>query len=73
MGYATADLQTFDLILFAGGTFAVALVTGIGLPLLLAGTWFGLWLYARLDEAGFRKAVLGLLLISGRGLVVRWS
>ena len=39
----------------------------IGLPLLLAGTWVGLRLYARLDEAGFRKVVLGLLLISGLG------
>jgi uncharacterized protein len=45
----------------------------IGLPLLLAGTWVGLRLYARLDEAGFRKVVLGLLLISWLGLVVRGS
>jgi len=45
----------------------------IGLPLLLAGTWAGLRLYARLDEAGFRKVVLGLLLISGLGLVVHGS
>jgi uncharacterized protein len=43
----------------------------IGLPVLLAGTWVGLRLYARLDEAGFRKVVLGLLLISGLGLVMR--
>jgi uncharacterized membrane protein YfcA len=45
----------------------------IGLPLLLAGTWVGLRLYARLDEAGFRKVVLSLLLISGLGLVIRGS
>ena len=45
----------------------------IGLPLLLAGTWAGLRLYARLDEGGFRKVVLGLLLISGVGLVMRGS
>ena len=43
----------------------------IGLPMLLVETWMGLRLYARLDEAGFRKVVLGLLLISGLGLVVR--
>ena len=36
-----------------------------------AGTWAGLRLYARLDEAVFRKVVLGLLLISGLGLLVR--
>ena len=45
----------------------------IGLPVLLTGTWVGLRLYARLDEAGFRKVVLGLLLISGLGLVMRGS
>jgi uncharacterized membrane protein YfcA len=37
----------------------------IGLPVLLAGTWIGLRLYGRLDEAQFRKVVLMLLLISG--------
>jgi uncharacterized protein len=45
----------------------------IGLPLLFAGTWVGLRLYARLDEANFRKVVLGLLLISGLALVMRGS
>jgi uncharacterized protein len=45
----------------------------IGLPVLVAGTWVGLRLYARLDEAGFRKVVLGLLLVSGLGLVIRGS
>jgi hypothetical protein len=44
-----------------------------GLPVLVAGTWVGLRLYARLDEAGFRKVVLGLLLVSGLGLVIRAS
>jgi uncharacterized membrane protein YfcA len=42
----------------------------IGLPVLLAGTWLGLKLYGRLDEAGFRRIVLILLLISGGALVV---
>ncbi len=41
----------------------------IGLPALLAGTWLGLKLYGRLDEAGFRRAVLGLLLVSGLFLI----
>src|SRR6516164_4418794 len=45
MGYAMADLQTVDLILFAFGTFAAALVTGV------AGFAFGIvaaavWLYS---------------------------
>ena len=40
-----------------------------GLPVLLAGTWAGLKLYGHLDEAGFRKIVLLLLLVSGIALV----
>ena len=42
----------------------------IGLPALLVGTWVGLKLYGHLDEAGFRKVVLVLLLLSGVALVV---
>jgi hypothetical protein len=42
----------------------------LGLPMLLAGTWVGMKLYGRLDEAGFRKVVLTLLLLSGIFLVV---
>jgi uncharacterized protein len=42
----------------------------VGLPALLAGTWLGIKLYGHLDEAGFRKVVLILLLISGLALVV---
>ena len=41
----------------------------IGLPVLLAGTWLGLRLYGRLDEAGFRKTVLVLLILSGVALL----
>jgi uncharacterized protein len=42
----------------------------LGLPALAAGTWLGLKLYGRLDEAAFRKVVLFLLLGSGLALVV---
>jgi uncharacterized membrane protein YfcA len=42
----------------------------IGLPVLLAGTWLGLQLYGRLDEAGFRKLILSLLLVSGITLIL---
>jgi uncharacterized membrane protein YfcA len=41
----------------------------MGLPVLLAGTWVGLKLYGHLDEQGFRKIVLILLLLSGMALV----
>ena len=40
-----------------------------GLPVLIAGTWLGMRLYGRLDEAKFRKVVLVLLLLSGAALV----
>src|SRR5215475_1383630 len=42
----------------------------LGLPVLLAGTWLGLKLYGRVNEATFRKVVLVLLLLSGIALVV---
>lgn len=42
----------------------------IGLPALLAGTWLGLKLFGRLNEAAFRKIVLALLLASGIVLIV---
>jgi uncharacterized membrane protein YfcA len=44
----------------------------IGLPMLLLGTWAGLKLYGRLDEAGFRRVVLILLLLSGGALIGPW-
>ena len=42
----------------------------LALPLLIAGIWCGLRLYGRLDDAGFRKVVLLLLLTAGLSLVV---
>jgi uncharacterized protein len=41
----------------------------MGLPLLALGTWAGFMLYGRLDEAGFRRTVLILLLASGALLI----
>ena len=51
---------------FAANTVSLFL---IGLPALLAGTWLGLALYGRLDEDGFRRIVLLLLLASGLFLI----
>jgi uncharacterized membrane protein YfcA len=60
--------------LFLGGTGTVSRDTIwlflIGLPALAAGTWAGLKLFGRLDEAGFRRVVLGLLLASGVSLLL---
>ena len=41
----------------------------ISLPALLAGSWLGLKLFGRLDEASFRKIVL-VLLASGAVLMI---
>ncbi|MEA2882494.1 MAG: uncharacterized protein QOH32_1750 [Bradyrhizobium sp.] len=43
----------------------------LGLPALLIGTWLGLKLFGRLDEAAFRKVILVLLLVSGAGLMLQ--
>ena len=55
------------IALGATGTIAIDTLKlfVLGLPVLLAGTWLGLKLYGRLDEDGFRRVVLLLLLISG--------
>jgi uncharacterized protein len=42
-----------------------------GLPALFAGTWLGMKLYGRLDEAAFRRLVLLLVLLSGATLLFR--
>ena len=59
--------------LFLGGTGAISADTirlfAIGLPALLAGNWLGLKLYGELNETGFRRVVLILLLVSGLALV----
>jgi hypothetical protein len=59
---------------------AVGAITGetvklylLGLPCMLVGTWVGLKLYGKLDDAAFRKIILLLLLVSGLSLVVPLS
>ena len=42
----------------------------IGLPALAIGTWAGLKLFGKLDDAAFRRIVLVLLLISGASLLI---
>jgi uncharacterized membrane protein YfcA len=49
----------------------IVLMFVVALPVLLAGTWLGLKLYGKLDEAQFRKIVLVLLLTSGVVLLFR--
>jgi uncharacterized membrane protein YfcA len=60
--------------LFLGGTGTIGRDTVslflIGLPALAVGTWAGLKLFGKLDEAGFRRVVLVLLLVSGLSLLL---
>ena len=42
----------------------------IGLPTLALGTWAGLKLFGKLDDAMFRRIVLALLLVSGVSLLI---
>lgn len=62
-------------ILWLGGTAAIdsdiIRLFLIGIPVVWVGTWLGLKWYGRLSETGFRRVVLGLLLISGIALAFR--
>lgn len=49
--------------------FAILQNLPIAVPALLAGTFLGLYLFGRVSDAGFRKVVCGLLLLSGVVLI----
>jgi uncharacterized protein len=74
--FQPVGVATFAMTaLWLGGKGAISADTAklflMGLPVLVAGTWLGLKLYGRLDEAGFRRIVLLLLLLSGCLLVIQ--
>jgi hypothetical protein len=60
--------------LWLGAKGTVTAETGklfvLGLPCLIVGTWLGLKLFGRIDEATFRKVVLVLLFVSGVALIL---
>jgi uncharacterized membrane protein YfcA len=69
-----AQAMTAISLAFAGAYTAETIKLYLyGLPALAAGIWIGLKLYGKLDEAGFRKVILWLLLVSGLSLVVPMS
>lgn len=73
--FQPAAVATFLMgALWIGANGAITMDTlklfAMGLPALFAGTWLGLKLFGRLDEAAFRKVVLVLLLASGIVLIV---
>lgn len=69
---AVATFLMSALWIGAGGAIAADTIKLflIGLPAVLAGTWLGLKLFGRLNEAAFRKVVLVLLLASGAVLII---
>jgi uncharacterized membrane protein YfcA len=74
--FQPVGVATFVMIaLWLGGTGKISTDTAwlflFGLPALALGTWAGLKSFGHLNEAGFRKVVLGLLLMSGVALVIR--
>lgn len=48
----------------------VAYDLALSVPALLAGSWLGLLAFRNINEAGFRRVILGLLLVSGMLLAV---
>ena len=58
--------------LAVAGTYTIETMKlyALALPALIAGIWCGLKLYGKLDDEGFRKVILILLLASGISLVV---
>jgi uncharacterized membrane protein YfcA len=55
---------------FRGAIDATTLsLFAVAAPACLIGTWAGLKLYGKLDEAGFRRVVIGLLLVSAVVLI----
>jgi uncharacterized membrane protein YfcA len=74
--FQPVGVATFVIIaLWLGSTGMIGAETAwlflLGLPVLALGTWVGLKSFGRLNEAGFRRVVLGLLLLSGVSLLFR--
>jgi uncharacterized protein len=50
-------------------TRQVALNAAVALPATIAGAWTGAFIYRRLADRGYQRAVMMLLLLAGAGLV----
>jgi uncharacterized membrane protein YfcA len=70
VGFAVFVMTAISLSIAGDVTAETIKLYLFGLPLVLAGTWTGLKLYGRFDDAGFRRIVLLLLLASGISLIV---
>ncbi len=68
-----AAMQVFALaVLFAHHSLPtkVFVDAAVGLPALAAGTALGIALFGRLNDALFRRAILGVLFVAGLGLML---
>jgi uncharacterized membrane protein YfcA len=70
VGFAVFVMTAISLSIAGDLTAETVKLFLFGLPLVLVGTWTGLKLYGRFDDAGFRRIVLVLLLASGISLIV---
>ncbi len=69
IGVATFAMSALGLGVAGAITLDTAKLFLLGLPVLLAGMWVGFKLYGRVDDVGFRRIVLVLLLASGLMLI----
>lgn len=67
--FAALSMSAVSLAIAGAVTAETVKLYLLGLPVLLVGTWSGLKLYGKLDDAAFRKVILLLLLVSGVALI----
>jgi uncharacterized membrane protein YfcA len=68
--FSTFAMTAISLAFVGAYTLDTMKLYALALPALILGTWCGLKLYGRLDDAAFRRVILILLLASGVSLVV---
>lgn len=68
--FATFVMTTIAFAIAGTFTMETMKLYALALPVLIAGIWSGFGLYGKLDDAGFRKVILVLLLASGVALIV---
>jgi uncharacterized membrane protein YfcA len=68
--FTTFAMTAVSLAVAGAFTVETMKLYALALPALIAGIWCGLKLYGKLDDEGFRRVILILLLASGISLVV---
>ena len=68
--FATFVMSAISFAVAQAFTVQTLKLYALALPVLIAGTWCGLRLYGKLDDAAFRKTILSLLLVAGASLIL---